>query len=203
MSARIEELSGIVLQTTATGDKHSRISLFSKQFGLQSILFRKSGKRTLGAQPDLFDDLECTLSYASIGSGMPFIREWNVLRKRNFLAQDHKVFFAAAEISRLFLNNGSHILEPQPLFALLLKSLDAMEHGSPQAVRIKTLFVFAQQEGLPVKQAWLPELDIGLRKQAEVILGSRLSELKELPSRVDEILKSLTLWLNSETELKC
>ena len=112
-------------------------------------------------------------------------------------------FFAAAEISRLFLNNGSHILEPQTLFALLLKSLDAMEHGSPQAVRIKTLFVFAQQEGLPVKQAWLPELDIGLRKQAEVILGSRLSELKELPARVDEILKSLTLWLNSETELKC
>ena len=199
----MEELSGIVLQSTATGDKHSRISLFSKQFGLQSILFRKGGTRTLGAQPDLFDDLECTLSYGSIGSGMPFIREWNVLGKRNFLAQDHKVFFAASEIARLFLNNGSHILEPQPLFALLLKSLDAMEHGCPLAVRIKTLFVFAQREGLPVKQAWLPELDIGLRKQAEIILGSRLSELKELPSRVDEILKSLTLWLNSETELKC
>lgn len=203
MSARIEELSGIVLQTTATGDKYSRISLFSKQFGLQSILLRKGGKRTIGVRPDLFDDLECTLSYASIGTGMPFIREWNILGKRNFLAQNHKVFLAASEIARLYLVNGSHILEPQPLFALLLKSLNAMEHGSPQAVRIKTLFVFAQREGLPVKQAWLPELDIGLRKQADVILRSKLSELKQLPPRVDEILKSLTLWLNSETELKC
>ena len=102
MNARIEQLFGMVLQITPTGEKHSRVTLFTEHFGMQSVLFRKSAKLGLSSQPDLFDDLECTLSYGSISSDMPFIREWKAVGKRTFLARDHKIFFAASDIARFF-----------------------------------------------------------------------------------------------------
>ena len=202
MNARIEQLFGMVLQITPTGEKHSRVTLFTEHFGMQSVLFRKSAKLGLSSQPDLFDDLECTLSYGSISSDMPFIREWKAVGKRTFLARDHKIFFAASDIARFFLLNGSHILETKSLYDLLIKSINGLKNDQPLAVRIKTLFRFAQSEGLPAKQAWLPQLSQSRQKNAKLILNTPLAELSNLPSDAEKILKSLIDWLNAETELK-
>ena len=87
----------------------------------------KTAKLGLSSQPDLFDDLECTLSYGSISSDMPFIREWKAVGKRTFLARDHKIFFAASDIVRFFLLNGSHILETKSLYDLLIKSINGLK----------------------------------------------------------------------------
>ncbi len=134
---------------------------------------------------------------------MPFVREFNFERGREYLAGNHKVFFAASWIARLFLSNGGHVLEPKPLYDLLLKALDGLRQGIPLAVRIKTLFAFAQLEGLPVKQAWMPGLPNGLGGQARSILSSRLADISTLPPQAEEILESLVSWLNAETEIKC
>lgn len=197
------KLEGIVLQITPTGDLHSRIALFTAEYGLQSVLLRKSKKTGLSAHPDLFDDLECTLKVPTSGSGLPFVREWIVVQKRFFLAQDHRIFQTAGDIARLFLANGNHLLEPEPLYQLLLKSLDSLKSGKTCLVHIKTLFVFAQSEGLPVKQAWLPELCPESLKKAQVILSTKLADFTEVPGGSDLILKSLRNWLNAETELQC
>jgi len=197
------KLEGIVLQITPTGDLHSRIALFTAEYGLQSVLLRKSKKTGLSAHPDLFDDLECTLKVPTSGSGLPFVREWIVVQKRFFLAQDHRIFQTAGEIARLFLANGNHLLEPEPLYQLLLKSLGSLKSGKTCLVHIKTLFVFAQSEGLPVTQAWLPELCPESLKKAQVILSTKLADFTEVPDGSDLILKSLRNWLNAETELQC
>ena len=197
------KLEGVVLQITPTGDLHSRIALFTAEYGLQSVLLRKSKKTGLSAHPDLFDDLECTLKVPTSGSGLPFVREWNVVQKRFFLAQDHRIFQTAGEIARLFLANGNHLLEPEPLYQLLIKSLDSLKSGKTCLVHIKTLFVFAQSEGLPVKQAWLPELCPESQKKARLILSTKLADFTEVPDGSDLILKSLRNWLNAETELQC
>jgi len=197
------KLEGIVLQITPTGDLHSRIALFTAEYGLQSVLLRKSKKTGLSAHPDLFDDLECTLKVPTSGSGLPFVREWIVVQKRFFLAQDHRIFQTAGEIARLFLANGNHLLEPEPLYQLLLKSLGSLKTRKTCLVHIKTLFVFAQSEGLPVKQAWLPELCPESLKKAQVILSTKLADFTEVPDGSDLILKSLRNWLNAETELQC
>jgi len=197
------QLEGVVLQVTPTGDNHSRLALFTEEHALQSVIIRKSRKSGLSAHPDLFDDLECTLKPPTSAAGLPFVREWNVSSKRFFLAQDHRVFATAAHIARLFLHNGNHLLEPEPLYQLLIKSLHALEPGKTCLVHIKTLFVFAQTEGLPVKQAWLPELSRKARKQAQYILSTKIADFTQVPDEIDIILKSLQDWLNAETELKC
>ena len=197
------QLEGVVLQVTSTGDNHSRLALFTAEHALQSVILRKSRKLGLSAHPDLFDDLECTLKPPSSGSGLPFVREWNVPSKRFFLAQDHRVFSTAADIARLFLDNGNHLLEPEPHYQLLIKSLHALQPGKSCLVHIKTLFVFARTEGLPVKQAWLPELSRETRRHAQYILSTKMADFTQVPDGVDIILKSLQDWLNAETELKC
>ena len=88
-------------------------------------------------------------------------------------------------------------------YQLLIKSLHALEPGKTCLVHIKTLFVFAQTEGLPVKQAWLPELSRKARKQAQYILSTKIADFTQVPDEIDIILKSLQDWLNAETELKC
>ena len=155
------------------------------------------------ALTDLVDDLDCSLSYSSKGGEIGFIKEWRVLSKRSYLGQDHRVFLAASEMALLFLENARHLLEPKPFYDLLLKCLNALQSGHPTVVKIKTLFVFAETEGLPVRQAWLPELSDSLKDQTKLILSTPTSDLVELPDSSHEILKSLSLWLNSETEIKC
>ena len=79
----------MVLQITPTGENIRE--LLTEHFGMQSVLFRKSAKLGLSSQPDLFDDLECTLSMINFFD-MPFIREWEgVLENELFLARDHKI----------------------------------------------------------------------------------------------------------------
>ena len=119
------------------------------------------------------------------------------------LAQDHKVFCVASEISLLFLENTKHLFESEPFYKLLLQSLDALKNGDPMVIKIKTLFVFAEKEGLPVRQAWLPELKVPLRNHAKSILSNPVADFKETPESAGEILLSLANWLNAETEIKC
>ena len=203
MNSRINQISGIVLQLLSSGDRYWRLCLFTADHGLQAALLRKSAKSGAQGQPDLFDDLDCSLSYSSKGGEIGFIKEWRVLSKRSYLGQDHRVFLAASEMALLFLENARHLLEPKPFYDLLLKCLNALQSGHPTVVKIKTLFVFAETEGLPVRQAWLPELSDSLKDQTKLILSTPTSDLVELPDSSHEILKSLSLWLNSETEIKC
>ena len=191
----------MVLQITPTGEKHSRVTLFTEHFGMQSVLFRKTAKLGLSSQPDLFDDLECTLSYGSISSDMPFIREWKAVGKRTFLARDHKIFFRI-RYCQIFSTEWKPYFGDQILYDLLIKSINGLKNDQPLAVRIKTLFRFAQSEGLPAKQAWLPQLSQSRQKNAKLILNTPLADLSNLPADAEKILKSLIDWLNAETELK-
>ena len=202
MSDKTDQLSGIVLQMLESGEKYQRISIFSPLEGLITVMFRRSRKSPNQIKPDLFDSLECTLSSSSRDVGIPFVRECRIVLKRSYLALDHRIFFAAAEIAKIFLHNGIHILDSVDHYNLLENSLGSLGRGHPQATRIKTLYLFAKLEGLPVKQAWFPGLNQNLQSKARFILGSSINEDSNFED-AEQILESLILWLNSETELKC
>ena len=67
----------------------------------------------------------------------------------------------------------------------------------------KTLFVFAKNEGHPVRESWLPALPALERASALAILGKPVEEQKNPPPALNSLLESLRVWLNSETELRC
>mgnify|MGYP001156693668 FL=1 len=203
MPSTDDSLEGIALSLEETGENHLRISVFSEAQGLQMVLFRKARKNTANDRPDLFDEVEFSLAPPR-STGLRFVNEFRLVAKRRELAKDHKRFQVAADLARLFLQNGQHLLEPKPFAALLHSSLAALCHGgNPQVVYFKALFVFARTEGLPVKESWLSDLSTGDKNQARSVLGQPVSDLEgDLPF-LCTLVDSLRSWLNAETELRC
>lgn len=206
VSVAPQQIKGIVLNAVASGESHRRYTLFSAREGLQSALFRIRAKKGAPPAPDFFDLVELSLRQPSSITSIPFAKEGEclILRKRTELGADHNRFLAASGISRLFLDNAIHLLEPASMFTLLENSLDALiAGGNSTIIRFKTLFVFARNEGHPVKQAWMTELDSSMRKSAGIILGKTVAELGDGPEHSSQLLQSLSRWLNSETEFIC
>ena len=201
-----QQIRGIVLNKVPTGENHLRYTFLSSTLGLQSALFRVRTKNGTPPAPDFFDLVELSIRHSTKGSILPFAKESEclVLSKRSELGTNHNRFVAASRISRLFLDNGIHLFEPSSTFSLLENSLDALIGGGDTTIiHLKTLFVFARGEGHPVKQAWFMRLDPYMREGARIILENPVSKLGTGPVQSAGLLKSLTRWLNSETEFIC
>jgi len=203
VATEVHTLNGITLSRVETGESHMRLSVFSPSQGLQLALLRKSRGKSAVPPPDLFDQVELHLQIRQ-SSGLPFIKEHRVLQKRRGLAMQHDRFQSASDLALLYLDNGRHLLEPKPSARLLEKALASLcEGGNPQVVFFKTLFVFAKNEGHPVRESWLPALPALERASALAILGKPVEEQKNPPPALNSLLESLRVWLNSETELRC
>lgn len=201
MEPPAQELSGTLLNRVETGENHLRLMIFSPVMGLQAVLFRKSRKRGLAPFPDLFDDLECSLQNRG-SSGLPFVSEHRLLLKRSELAIDHKRFFAASQVAKFYLDNGSHLLESEFFFELLSSSLSALARGgNEKIVRFKTFYVFAKEEGLPVKQSWYQRLSTIEKSCVRKVLRETVDQQNVCDPGLDKLLLSLMNWLSMETEL--
>jgi len=118
------------------------------------------------------------------------------------LAQDAGRFLSASEIARFYLNNGSHLLETVPRLTLLRSALDSFSRSVvPKAVVLKLYFTFARDEGLPVRESWLASLPTDLSQLAKRALSLPVHEIKEGNLSLIQIVDSLKLWMNEETEL--
>ena len=203
MSTNAHSLEGIALSRVETGENHLRISVFSETLGLQTVLFRKDRRTRANDSPDLFDEIELSLAPAR-SSGFRFVREYRVIAKKRELAHDHRRFQVASDLARLFLENGQHLLEPKPFADLLHSALSALcKGGDPQVVYFKALFLFARKEGLPVKESWLSDLTKDERTRVHSILNQPVDTQDGDLSTLCDLVDSLRLWLNSETELRC
>lgn len=202
MVSPAQTIEGIVLSQVETGENHLRVSVFCGSEGLQVVLLRK-GRGKSPPLPDLFDQVELVFQKTQ-STGLPFVRESRVLAKRRELAIRHDRFQAASDLALLYLHNGRLLLEPQPLFNLLEIALSTLcDGGHPQAVFFKALFLFAQNEGLPVKESWLPGLAKNDRSIARSVLGHPVGGESKASAELVPLVESLRLWLNSETELRC
>ena len=74
---------------------------------------------------------------------------------------------------------------------------------SPVAVYLKAIYRFARVEGYPVKEAWWQSLPLDRKQNAAETLNVPLRDLVQEECATEEILESLRLWLNAETELRC
>ena len=204
MSGGPTELSGIALSSDPAGDRFVRIQIFDQSLGLSAALFRLPGKRSgQSAPPDLFDDLECQLNPLRTGSSIPFVAEYQKARSYRELARNPDHFLSASEIARFYLNNGSHLLDPQPRLKLLRTALDSFSRSLvPKVVLLKLYFCFARDEGLPVRESWLCYLPQVLAEETRRALSRPVSEEGLDANRIEELVESIKLWMNAETELR-
>ena len=205
MASPTRTLQGVVLSREESGEGSLRIRVFSSDEGLVLVYKRLASKRASGSLPDLFDEVELRLSRPRTGSdSVSFVSEWRPLTRRPELARGQSRLGTASALSLLYQRNGAHLAEPAPAAKLLADALDSLVAGySPVAVYLKALYRFARVEGFPVKEAWWQSLSLVQKQNAAEILNVPLRDLVQEDYATEEILESLKLWLNAETELRC
>ena len=202
MSCPELEIRGTVLNQEETGENFVRLHLFGEA-GLRLCLLRKIRKLSAVSPPDLFDEVEITLQ-APKNHGLPFIKEHQVIEKRMSLAFDRECFDAAGSLARFYIQNGEHLLEPLYFFQILQNALRCLiDKGHPSTVLLKSLYLFAREEGLPVKESWFAGLSPQTALLAQNVLKLTVKESKLYSEQVPQILESLRQWLSAETELVC
>ena len=205
MASPTRTLQGVVLSREESGEGSLRIRVFSSDEGLVLVYKRLASKRASGSLPDLFDEVELRLSRPRTGSdSVSFVSEWRLLTRRPELARGQSRLETASALSLLYQRNGAHLAEPAPAAKLLADALDSLVAGySPVAVYLKALYRFARVEGFPVKEAWWQSLSLVQKQNAAETLNVPLRDLVQEEYATEEILESLKLWLNAETELRC
>ena len=197
------ELSGIILSIEQSGDRFLNAKIFSQTNGLCTVLFRTTGKKAGNhTPPDLFDEVECRITPGRSNSQALFVSDYQRISTFRELAIKPAYFLAASELSRFFLMNGSHLLEPHSHFSLLQKALASfLRARDPQVVLLKLFYCFARDEGLPVRESWLA----GLTKQkfdaVSEILSKPVEQVRSEPLELCDLLGSIKSWMNTETEL--
>ena len=195
-------IQGVLLHSDFTGENFSRISIFSKN-GLQRCLLRKSQRKNAMSPPGFLDEVEITLN-PSNKEGIPFIKEYIIIQKRIELGAHREAFEAAGKLACFYLINGEHLLEPKSFHEILIKALTSLSNGgNPSVILFKALFLFARKEGVPVKESWLADQDIVIRKIIISILKSPVKDSEKFSPQVSRILDSLLMWFKKETEFIC
>ena len=205
MPSLVRSFQGIVLSREEKGERNLFLSMFSPKEGLVRVIKHLSGKRVSAPMPDFFDELELRLRRPRTGGeSIPFVEEWRVLRRRPELAADRERLEAAFSIGRVFIENGSHLIEPAPYAELLQLSLDALSRGfPPSVVLMKTIYRFARAEGFPVKEDWWENLSLEDKALATKILNVPVRDLVPDNESSVPLLESLRTWINTETEMRC
>jgi hypothetical protein len=75
------------------------------------------------------------------------------------------------------------------------------ESGRPDVVYLKSIYLFARDEGYPVKQEWLPSLSASDRATASAILGRKVDDQDIEADGVARIRRSLEDYLGESTEI--
>ena len=196
------EIRGVLLNQEDTGENFSRLTLFSTH-GLLRCLLRKSRKLSAVSPPDLFDEVEIILQPPK-NQGISFVKEYQVLQKRMSLVMDRSRFETAGFLARFYIDNGEHLLDSPQFYRILQNALGSLlEDGFPPTVLVKSLFLFAREEGLPVKESWLSDLPSKTLEQAVTLLKRPVKESGDLNDLVPSLLESLCQWLRTDTELRC
>ena len=199
-----EELSGVVLSRETTGERFFRIQMFDQTSGLRAVLFSSPGKRSSKLPPpDLFDDIMCLTNPKQSEQSIPFARDFERVHSYRELTALPAHFLTAGEIARFYLANGSHLLDPAPQLKLLRTSLGSLIRATfSKVVLLKLFFCFARNEGLPVRESWLAGLGSDLRENAREVLQCPVKEVVVEKERVEDLLHTLQIWMNTETELQ-
>ena len=199
-----ELLEGVVLDRVETGERFIRITLFSLNAGLLSVLHRVSKSNKARPTPDIFDDVEFSLNYRSVNKNIPFVKDFQILNKRIEIAKSHTCFNFASKFASLILNNALHMQDFVQLYNLMTSSLEAFQRAErPDIVWFKTIFLFGRIEGLAVEQDWLANLEKTKRKYATDVLSNPIKKQNPSFKLLNYLTNSLSFWFQSETEIIC
>ena len=201
MAGQSVQLSGIILKREASGEQFHRLTILSPDYGSVLAMLRRPKRNTRTAMPDLFDEVEVVLEKKR-DDGFGFVKELNILHRRRGLAKSFIALELACEWSTILMKNLPRETEVQSVYALLQKCLEAWEKRiNPEAVFFKCLFVYASEEGYPIKHDWFEKLIHHERVEVATILNTPIAELSMKPEQIRKWIEQLKHYIQHYTDI--
>ncbi|MFP4352080.1 MAG: hypothetical protein ACLFSZ_05260 [Puniceicoccaceae bacterium] len=192
-----EEDTGLVLRLTESGENFWCLAFLSRLSGLYHPLVRKS--RT-SARPDLFDTARARVTRAKQG-GLRFLSEYQPRRRRTGIGRSYAAIRTASRFAEILRRNTAHLPEPAAICDLSERFFDEIEAGAPTGPAfLKTLYLLAKAEGLPVKEDWVAGLPSDDRTRLRAILLAPLGEQGPEAASAEDLAASLEKWLVAKAD---
>ena len=194
MSGPLHQTEAHVLAKAPHAGDHLVLTCFSPTDGLLTALLRqtRSQKTDTSPAPDLFDRLSLTLNHgrAAPTGGPWFVREYRLLTRHAALGRDYATLASASRLARLVTRNPIPEDSRAAIDALLTQAFTAFsrEGTRPELIYFKSLYCLARDEGLPLKQEWLPALPADDR----ALIAAALNQPSTSPSPTPPDLVRLT-----------
>ena len=186
-----------------TGD-HWVLTLFSPTDGLLTALLRvaRTPKPDTAPAPDLFDRLALTLQHGrnSPGDGPWFVKEHRLLARHAAIGRDYPTLAAASRLARLIARNPVPQESRHAVDARLAQAFAAFCRAGtrPDLIYFKSLYCLARDEGLPLKQDWLPALPPADRELISHALNRPADSPQVPPPDLLRLTRRLEAYLTAE-----
>lgn len=198
-----EQEEALVLKTEPSGESFLKLHVLTEESGIFLCLKRVSKKSGGSARPDLFDQAAILLETSQQGT-MRFVKEYQLLRRRETIGGSYLSLRNASRLSQLLVANAAHMPESAQLYELASRAFDAFAEGkAPEVVLFKSLYLLLKAEGYPVRESWWPTLRTDLREQAKHLLRqpAPVQNNREARKTCESIEQHLTKWMRQQTDL--
>lgn len=149
--------NAILLTRSESGERGLLLILLTAERGILRA-FKRTSARGKKPIPDLFDESSLLLSKAKT-SDLWFVDEYTVLKRRPQIGSNYRAFQYACRYAIVLSRNIFDASESSSWITQLRQVLDAWETGKhPEIVYFKALYLFARQQGIPVKEDWLASM---------------------------------------------
>jgi hypothetical protein len=197
----------VLAKATHAGDQLI-LTGFSPDDGLLTALLRlpRAGAPAASPTPDLFDRLALTLEHGrgSPAGGPWFVREHRLLIRHAAIGRSYESLAAASRLARVITRNPGAQDTRAGIDALLTRAFAAFARPAarPDLVFFKSLYVYARDEGLPLKEEWLPLLPPADRDIAAAALALP-ADAPTAPATADlaRLTQNLASYLAAEHDL--
>ena len=191
-----------ILGRAVHGEKFWLITTLSEDEGVFSCLIRQSTKKTGTIVPDLFDEAELRLERPKAGSEGPrFAKEYTLLSRHTGISGDYSGLVYASRFATVLARNAFPTDARKAVFALCKNAIVAFS-GKPRkdATFFKSLWVFARECGLPVREDWFESLPFDDKSCVSKVLKTPLENLDVPVREVERVISRIEYWLAHEND---
>ena len=195
-----------VLLKRPPADTFQTFTLFSPTHGALLALQRISRKTATSAASsssplDLFDEVSLRLESSNQGQTW-FVKESQLIISHADIGRSYDTLRHASALAALVARNPVPEESRGQVAALLRQALASFATvARPDFVWFKSLYIFARDEGYPIKEQWFPTLPAADRETVATLLNRPLAEQTAAPAAVERLTLRLAEYLRGHTEI--
>ena len=203
------QTDGFVLLKRPATDAFQGFNVFSAEHGALLVHQRLPKRST--AKPgktgatsialDLFDEVSLRLESSNQGQTW-FVQEVRLITRHADIGRGYETLRHASALAALVARNPVHEDSRTAVADLLRTAFASFASGArPDLVWFKSLYLFARDEGYPVKQQWFPTLPAADREAVATLLNRPLAEQTATAAAVARLQRRLEEYLTGHTEI--